>query len=331
MKERSSGIRHEVGQRFRKITSAREVITIGAAVVLLVLFTSITGGEFISARVLSILAIRFSEVGIIVLGVAMVMICGEFDLSVGSVSALGGLAVVGLYQLGLNPFLAIAIAVGVGVTAGTINGLVSVKSGLPSFIVTLGAMMMWRGIVTLITKGYTLIFDVRESHPAFYTIIRGEWGVVSAPLLWFVGIATMLVLLLNFSRFGNHVFATGGNKEAARAMGINTSKIKVTCFMIVSGLAAFTGVTQVTRIRGFQAMHGTGMELMVIAAVVVGGTRLGGGVGTIIGAALGSIIITFLEFGLIMARVPGFWYKVILGIIIVAVATVNEVLEKRRK
>ncbi|MBA7672730.1 Inner membrane ABC transporter permease protein YjfF [subsurface metagenome] len=331
MKERSSGTKHEVWQRFSRVASAREAVIFGIAIGLFVIFNVISGGLFISSDVIGVMAISASELGIVVLGVALLMICGEFDLSVGSVSAVGALIMATLYQLGLNPFLAMAIAVCGGMGAGAVNGLVTVKFGIPSFIVTLGTMMAWRGFVTLITGGLTIPFLVREIHPAFFSVLQAHVGVVPAPLIWFVVTIIVLVLLLHFHRFGNHVFATGGNKEAARAMGINTNKTKVICFMIVGGLAAFSGIMQTIRGRGFQALQGTGMELMAIAAVVVGGTSLFGGTGTIVGAALGVLIIIFLRFGLIMARLPGFWYKLALGVIIVAVVAMNKVLEQRRK
>lgn len=331
MKERSSGTRHEVRQLFSRVASAREAVIFGIVIGLFVLFNVLSGGVFASSDVIGIMAISASELGVVVLGVALLMICGEFDLSVGSVSAVGALIVATLYQLGLNPFLATAIAVGCGMGAGAVNGLVTVKFGIPSFIVTLGAMMAWRGFVTLVSGGLTLIFRVGEVHPAFFSVLQGNVGRVSAPLVWFVGTAIILGLLLHFHRFGNHVFATGGNKEAARAMGINTNKTKVISFMIVGGLAAFSGILQSTRSRGFHAAQGTGMELIAIAASVVGGTSLFGGVGSIVGAVLGVLIIIFLQFGLIMARVPGFWYKLILGVIIVAVVTMNKALEQRRR
>ena len=331
MKERSSGTRHEVRQVFSRVASTREAIVFGIAIGLFVLFNVTSGGKFASGDVIDIMAIAASELGIVVLGVALLMIGGEFDLSVGSVSAVGALIVATLYQLGLNPFLATAIAVGGGMAAGAVNGLVTVKFGIPSFIVTLGALMAWRGFVTLATGGLTLIFRVGEAHPAFFSVLQGHAGRVSAPLVWFVGTAIILGLLLHFHRFGNHVFATGGNKEAARAMGINTNKTKLITFMIVGGLAAFSGILQSTRSRGFHAAQGTGRELIAIAASVVGGTSLFGGVGSIVGAVLGILIIIFLEFGLIMAKVPGFWYKLILGVIIVAVVTINKVLEQRRR
>ncbi len=331
MKEGSSGRKHEVLQLFSKVTSARETIVFGMTIGLFALFALMSGGTFASTELMGIMSISASELGIIALSVALLMISGEFDLSVGSVSAVAAYVMAMLYQLGLNPFLAMAIAVGSGMAAGTINGLITVKFGIPSFIVTLGTMMMWRGIVSLGTAGQWIIFRVRETHPAFYSALLADIGAVSAPLIWFVVMAILMVLLLNFHRFGNHVFATGGNREAARAMGININKTKVICFMILGGLAAFSGVMRVTRIRGFHALQGEGTALISIAAVAIGGTSIYGGVGTIVGTVLGVLIITFLEFGLIMAKVPGFWYKIILGILIVAVVVINKVIEQRRK
>ena len=331
MEERSSGIGHEVWQRFIRLASAREAITLMIAVGLFLLFTFLSGGTFATFRVTGIMAISTAQMGIIALGVALLMISGEFDLSVGSVSAVGSLVMVGLYQQGVDPFLAMAIAIASCMGAGAINGLIVVKFGLPSFIVTLGTMMMWRGVLYVATEALMMPFHVEETHPAFHSVLLADIGVVSAPLIWFVVMTIIAVLLLNFHRFGNHVFATGGNKEAARAMGININKTKIICFMIVGSLAAFSGVMQVTRIRGFQALQGEGVALMVIAAVVIGGTSLFVGVGTIVGTGLGVLIITFLEFGLVMARIPGVWFRLVLGITIVAVVAINKLLEERRK
>jgi simple sugar transport system permease protein len=314
----------------RKLAGARETITLGLALVLLVLFTYLTGGSFVEGRVLRVMAISAAEMGIIAVGVALLMISGEFDLSVGSVAALGAFVTASLFEMGMDPFVAMVLAVAVGIAAGAFNGLLTVGLGIPSFIVTLGTLMMWRGVVTVATEGETVRFLARETDPAFHEFLQRDLGLVSAPLLWFIAIIVVFVALLNYTRFGNHVFASGGNKDAARAMGIPVARTKIRCFMIVGGLAAFAGVLQVTRIRGFQALQGEGMELMVIAAVVVGGTSLFGGVGTIIGAALGVLIITFIRFGLIMSGVPGFWFRLVVGVVIVSVVALNVTIERMK-
>ena len=330
MKERSSGKARNIGI-LRRLSTVREIIIFGVSVGMFILFFFTSEGKFVSPAVIDIISVAVSELGLIVIGVALLMISGEFDLSVGSVSAIGALIVAKLYQLGLNPFLALVIALGAGMAMGAINGLVTVKFGLPSFIVTLGTMIAWRGVIYVITAGIPLGFRVIETHPAFYNFLVGDVGVIPVPSIWFIVSAIILMLILNSHWFGNHVYAVGGNKETARAMGINTDKTKVICFMLVGMLSAFVGVMRVTRIRGFHALQGSEIELMAIAAAVIGGTLLSGGVGTIVGACLGALVITVLEYGLIMSGIGAYWYKLVLGIIIVSVVIINKVFERRRE
>lgn len=315
----------------RKIVSAREVVILLITISLVVLFyfTSYQN-RFVCAANLETMFSVGPELGIIVVGVALLMICGEFDLSVGSVSAFCALIGVELYMSGLDPFLALVIALGVGAAVGALNGLITVKFGIPSFIATLGAMMLWRGAVYIITAGRSAPFHVQETHPAFYGFFTGTVGGVPIQFIWLLIIGVALALLLNHHRFGNRVYATGGNREAARAMGINVNRTKITCFVLVGVLCAFAGIMRTARIGSFFCAQGDGMELMAIAATVVGGTSLFGGSGTIIGAFLGVLVITFLDYGLIMSRVPGFWFKAVLGILIIVVVIVNIVIWKRR-
>lgn len=141
----------------------------------------------------------------------------------------------------------------------------------------------------------------------------------------------IFALLLNHHRFGNRVYATGGNKNAARAMGINTNRTKIVCFILVGFLCAFAGVMQSTRARGAYALQGSGTELTAIAATVVGGTSLFGGTGTVIGAFFGVLIIRFINTGILTSRVPGFWFDMVMGIVLIIVVILNIILEKRRK
>lgn len=328
MKERSPVKAKNIGI-FRKLSTVRERIIFGVSVGLFILFFFTSEGKFVSLVVIDIISVAVSELGLIVIGVTLLMISGEIDLSVGSVSALGALTAARVYQLGLNPFLALVIALGVGMAVGAINGLLTVKFGLPSFIVTLGAMIAWRGVIYVITAGVPLGFRVIQTHPAFYNFLVGDVGVIPVPSIWFIVFAIILSLILNSHRFGNHVYAVGGNKETARAMGVNTGKVKVICFMLVGMLSALSGVMHVCRIRGFHALQGSGVELMAIAAAVIGGTLISGGTGSIVGACLGTLVITVLDYGLIMSGISAYWYKLVLGIIIVSVVLINKVFEQR--
>ena len=329
MKEQSSGKSRNIGI-LKRLSTTREIIIFGVSVGMCMLFFFTSEGKFISPAVIGIISVAVSELGLIVIGIALLIISGEVDLSSGSVSALGALTVSKLYQLGLNPFLALVIALGVGMAVGAINGLVTVKFGLPSFIVTLGTLMAWRGVIYVITAGITLGFRTMEIHPAFYNFLVGDVGVIPVPSIWFIILAIIFMLILNSHWFGNHIYAVGGNKEAAKAMGINTDKTKVICFMLVGVLSALSGVMRVTRIRGFHALQGSGMELMAIAAAVIGGISFSGGVGTVVGACLGVIVVNFLEYGLIMSGISAYWYRLALGAFIVLVAIINNVVERGR-
>lgn len=316
---------------FGRLSAVREIIIFGLVIAIFMVFFFTTKGNIFSPAALNIIAVAVSELGLIAIGVTMLMISGEFDLSVGSVSALGALVAAKFYEFGLNPFLALVIVLVVGLALGGINGLITVKFGLPSFIVTLGTMIAWRGVIYIVTAGIPLGFQVNQTHPAFSNFLMGDLGVIPIPIIWFIVSAIILMLILNFHRFGNHVYAVGGNKETARAMGINTDKTKVICFMLLGMLSTFVGVIRVTRVRGFHALQGEGVELMAIAAAVIGGTLLTGGVGTIIGACLGALVIILLEYGLIMSGIGAYWYKLVLGIIIVSVVIINKVFGRRRE
>lgn len=316
----------------RRAISARETFILLTTISLCIIFyfTSYKH-RFLSSGVQGIIFTAAPELGIIVIGVTLLMIAGEFDLSVGSVSALCALIAVELYGSNVNPFFALLLAVLlIGPAVGALNGLATVRFGIPSFIVTMGMMMALRGVIYIVTTGTTVRFAVMKTHPAFYHFLAGKIGVIPVQLFWFVMITAVFTLILNYHRFGNRVYATGGNKEAAKAMGIKTDRVKVYCFIFVGLLSSFAGVMRATRIRGFYAQQGSGMELMAIAATVVGGTSLFGGTGTIIGAFLGVLVITFLEHGLIISRVPGSWFRAVLGVLIVTVTVVNKFMEKRR-
>jgi len=332
MKEINFRGRRTMLQLFKKVVTARELVVFVITLGLFVIFGFLSRGTFSSAEVIEIMAISASEIGLIAVGMTFLMISGEFDLSVGAISALSAYVLAVMAgQMGVNPFLGMVIAIIVGMVAGGINGLVVVKFGIPSFIVTLGTNWMWRGVVTAASRGLWIPFRPIETHPAFYKFLLADLpSIGSVPLIWFLGAIILGTLILNFHRFGNHVFATGGNREAAKAMGIKTGKVKVLCFMLLGGISAFSGCMQVSRMAGFQSLQGSQIMLVAIAAVAIGGTSIYGGRGTIFGTLFGVLIVTFLQFGLIMTKVSGWWYKIILGALIVVVMIVNNFLEEKR-
>ncbi|MEM1867555.1 MAG: ABC transporter permease [Thermosphaera sp.] len=313
----------------KKTSIPQEATILGITGVLIGVFYYTSRGTFLSSGVIRTMLTSAPELGIIALGVTLLMVAGEFDLSVGSCSALAALLAISCFQRGWSPFGSLIMALLAGVLMGAVNGIITVKFGIPSFIATLGTMLAGRGLVYVITMGRVINFNVEKQYPGFYSFLVGNVGGAPAHFFWFLVLTLGAFSILDRHRFGNHIYATGGNKEAARAMGINVEKVKIVCFLIVGMLAALAGVMRATRIQGFYAQQGEGMELMAIAAAVIGGTSLFGGAGTVIGTFFGTIVVTFLEYGLIVSRVSGYWFRVVLGSLIVLVVIVDRLIRGR--
>jgi len=316
---------------FSRIGAIREIIIFGLTVALFIVLFFTTKGIMFSLESLKIIFVAVSELGLAAIGVTILMISGEFDLSVGSISAMAALVAAKLYLSGINPFLALVGALIVGMVMSGFNGFITVKFKLPSFIVTLATMIGFRGLIYVITEGRPQGFRVFQTHPVFHKFLAGELWAIPVPLIWLIVATIIVALILNYHRFGNHVFAVGGNKETARAMGINTDKTKIICFMIAGFLSALSGVMRVTRVRSFHSLQGDQIALLAIAAAVIGGTLLTGGVGTIVGAVLGTLVIVLVEYGLIMSGIGAYIYNVVLGGVIIVVVILNNVIEQRRK
>jgi len=297
---------------------------------LILIFAILSPGHyFISPKNIQDFLALAPEFSIIVLGVGMLMICGEFDLSIGSIIAFDAYIMVRLFEITGNLFLAGFAALGVGVLLGLLNGLITVKGKIPSFITTLGTMMLWRGLVYLLTGGYSIPFTP-ETSPSFSNIFVGEIGPVPVQIVWFTIFGLILLMLLHLHKFGNWVFATGNNKEGARAMGINTDMTKIICFAIVGLLSAFVAITISVHHRTFYALMGQFYELKAIAASVVGGTSLFGGIGSMPGIILGALIIPLIENGLILLRIEYYWVYIFYGLIIISFTILSRYMEKKR-
>ncbi|MEM4474711.1 MAG: ABC transporter permease, partial [Candidatus Bathyarchaeia archaeon] len=194
------------------------------------------------------------ELALIVLGVSILMISGEFDLSVGSQLQFCMYIFITLLYAGVNDWASFLITVCVGAVLGFINAVITIKGRIPSFITTLGTMLLWRGLVLLLTYGYTKpLIGISKS---FANAMVSEIFGVPIQIIWFGVIALILGLILHRHKFGNWIYATGDNPSAARAMGINTTITKTICFMIVGVLSALVSVIQLYRIESFAATQG---------------------------------------------------------------------------
>lgn len=260
------------------------------------------------------------------LGMTLVLISGGLDLSVGSVLAVGSIASGLALTAGVPIPLAILTGIGSGALLGLINGLVVVRFKIPPLIMTLGMLYMARGIVLVITHGSPI-----HPLPAGFQAIEQNvmFGFPNVVYISFI-LAIIFSFVLKNTSFGRNVYAIGGNKEAARLSGININKTYITIYAITGALAAFTGVIQASRLGSSQPNAGTGYELTVIAAVIIGGTSTYGGVGTILGTIIGALFMNILTNSMMLMRVPAFWQNLVIGFILV-VAVILDQLNRDRK
>jgi simple sugar transport system permease protein len=221
---------------------------------------------------------------------------------------------------------AIAVALAAGTFIGALNGFITVRTGIPSFITTLGAFMFWRGVVIAFTGGWPITL---AEAPKALLVLSGKLGesAFHSSFLWWMLAALVVYTLLEHTPYGNWTFATGGKPESAYARGIPTGRIRIFNFGLTGFLAALAGVVQLARLESMSPTDGTGMELEAIAATVIGGTSLFGGRGTVLGTVLGTILMGMLSTGLVLAGAPTYWFRAFIGLIIIVAVVFNTKFE----
>ena len=214
---------------------------------------------------------------------------------------------------------------------GFANGFLTIRFGIPSFITTLGMLFVARSITVVISGGFPPFLPADALPKWLFTIYVGPGDMFRMSFLWFVAIALIVSALLSRTNFGNWVRATGGYLPAAQSMGIPTARVKIACFMICSVLAGFAGTIQVMRLGAPLPSIGEGMELQAVAAAVIGGTALTGGIGTILGGILGATLIRVIDNGLVLSQVDANWFKMALGALTVFAVILNAWLRNQAK
>jgi simple sugar transport system permease protein len=261
---------------------------------------------------------------IVVMGVNLLMIAGEFDLTVGATFTLTALIMAKIFNAGVPLSIAVLIALAAGVAIGVVNGWIVVKSKVPSFIITLGAMWFWRGIILILSGSITESFYPSEFFEKLFTL---NIGPIQVQFVWSLAIALACWLVLERHQLGNYFFGVGGNPKAAAALGVNTNRVKIIAFAITGFLTALSGIMSTVRINSISPIQGQGLELQAIAACVIGGTALVGGKGTILGAFLGAALMYTIQDVLLLLRAPGHYLQMFVGIIIVSAAALNEAMK----
>ncbi len=311
-----------------KALLSRPEISALVMLILVIIGFGIYAPQFTSFGNIRVTLFAFPELGIVVLGVGILMIAGEFDLSVGSVFALSPLVmVIAVGRWGFDPIVAIAIGFAVALFVGYLNGWITLQFSIPSFVTTLGMLFMVRSAAVVLSGGFP------PSFPADFptAIFVADLGLFRASMIWFVGFAVILGVMLHFSNLGNWIYATGGQPQAAADMGVNTRRVKIFCFMLCSFLAAFAGMITTFRLRSALPALGEGLELQAIAAAVIGGTALTGGIGSLIGFIVGTGLIRVIDNGLVMARIDANWFRFAIGALTIFAVILNMWVRRRAR
>jgi ribose transport system permease protein len=284
------------------------------------LLLTITTPVFLTQVNLTNLLLQASIVGLLSVGTTIVIITEEIDLSIGAVEGLSAVVAGMLIVSNGVPWpLAIVLCLGVGIFVGVVNGWITTSLGVPSFIVTLATLSIVTGIALQATGGQS-IFGFPDD---FRLIGIADLGGIRLPVFLAIGLVVVLHFILTRTRLGLEFYSVGGNRRAASLVGINVNRIKVLAFCISGGAAALAGVVQAARLDSANGTFGSGDLLDAIAAVVIGGTRLTGGVGSVLGTALGVLLVATIRNGMNLWNVSPFLQQIVVGaiILIMGIAT----------
>ena len=299
-------------------------LLLGAFLLLLVIVLTALRPDFLSGQSVSSILMDSSHLIVAAVGMTLVIVAGGIDISVGSMLAM--CAVIGglLARGGVAPELAMLAMVLSGTLFGLINGSLVVWGGIPSIIVSLGMLSILRGAVVLLTGGSW----IQNLPQDFYIGQRSVLGL-PVPILVAVVVLVAAALWMRYSPLGRQVYAVGANREAARLTGINVKRIQLLTFTVNGTLVGLAALIFATRFSAIQTNAGVGFELQVITAAVVGGVSIMGGAGTVLGAALGGLLLNVISKGMIFLRVSAYWFLAVQGALIL-LAVVVDIWRKRR-
>ena len=296
------------------------------AVVVLFIVFSITAKNFFTIRSVLTLALQTSAITLMGIGVTFTIVTGGIDLSIGSVVALSGTVAVMAAIAGVPNWLSMIIGLLVGVVTGFLNGLMITKMKLPPFIATLGMMMVARGVALTITNA-----NAWPAPDGFGELGNGtifgtgpQFPGISYPVLIMIAVAIIFSFILSKTRIGRYTYAVGSNEEAARLAGIKVHKVKIITYIFCGLLAALVGVILASRMTTSQPNSAIGYEMNAIAAAVIGGSSLMGGIGTIGGTVIGSFIIGILTVGLTMQGANYFMQQIVIGLVVIGAVAIDQ-------
>jgi ribose transport system permease protein len=283
------------------------------AVILACIFLSFATESFATSKNLYNITRNFTFVAIIALGMTLVIITGGIDLSVGSVLCLCSMVLAVTMNAGYSIEIGILASLGTAIVVGLFNGILIAYLGFPPFVVTLGMLSVARSLA-MVASNNTVVFQFGPDHDLLLGLGGGAWlfGVAN-PVLYMIVLALLTGFVLRWTRFGRHVFAIGGNEHAATLTGVPVRPIKVAVYVISALSAGIAGIVQTGWLGAVTTNIGAGMELQVIAAAVIGGANLAGGVGTAFGAVVGAALIEVIRNSLGLLGINAFWQGTFIG------------------
>jgi inositol transport system permease protein len=295
--------------------------------IVLIMVMTILAPTFLTSGNLINIVRQMSVVGIIAIGVTMIIITTGIDLSSGSVIALVSVVVASMSHPGSYPLaVALIVGLGLGLLTGVINGTIISKGKIAPFIVTLGMMTVARGAALLYTSGK----PIGNLSEGFKVIGQGNLFGIPIPILIFLFVGFISYIMLNKTKFGKYVYAIGGNEQAAVIAGVNVDKYKIMIYGFAGLLSAVGGIILTSRIASGQPTSGVMYELDAIAAAVIGGTSLSGGIGTIGGTIIGALIIGVMNNGLDLLNVSSYWQQILKGVIITVAVLIDSRKQKKK-
>ena len=314
-----------------KVTHFQEGGVLLALILLFILF-SFLSPYFLNVNNCINIVRQISLLGIISMGMTMVIACGEIDLSVGSVygacAILCGLMMTNGFGIGVSVFISLLI----GIFFGFLNGFLVTYGKIPAMIVTLGMMNVARGFALIISNGRIINISSRTVTSPYLNsfMFFGQGRLLNIPVMTvvFLGITLISIFIFHKSLFGFHMKAVGGNAGAARASGIKDKWVKILAFTLTGLFSAIAGILNISFLSNVQGTSGQGMEMNAIAAVIIGGTSLSGGEGSILGTLIGIFIIGVLNNGIVLLGISPFWQTLIIGLVIIVAVAADKWLKK---
>jgi simple sugar transport system permease protein len=302
---------------------------VGVALVIWAVFVIGSPRTFLSPQIYAAYMTTTPFFAIVALPLTLVIVCGEIDLSFPSIMSFGMLAFSLTFSTTQSAPLAVLACMAAGTFAGLLNGMIVVRLGVPSLVATLGTQFFWRGLVNVVTGGNGTGLTAFQGSILHQSLIGRIGGFLPAQMVWTIGVAVLVWVVLNRHRFGAHLYLAGDNVESARLMGVNVARTKILVFGVVGLASAFAGLVVSLQLLYYWPTLGDGYLLNTLASVFLGGTSVFGGAGTIFGTFVGSFIIGAINAGIVAVGLTGFWTQLIYGLIIVISVSLQMAISRR--